>query len=266
MPEWIKVLAGSLALMIGASAPSLIVLGLKPSAFISPLLSSSAPPVGEAPSRMTKPEANQVRQKQNDHESFWQPAVDPLAVSTLVLALATIALAYVSWRAAKDTRRALILAQRPRIRVRNVFIGIPRIFDGRLFHPGQLIRGQFYIVNIGGTEAKLFEAHCEVYWESAGVHTLPMERPYEGKNPNVPVLSIILQPGQSTPMPFESDRQVDERESDQILEGRLLIYVLGFVAYIHQLGIRRRTAFCRTYDYTRRRFFAVCDPDYEHEE
>jgi hypothetical protein len=147
-------------------------------------------------------------------------------------------------------------------------INVPRVFGGggRLFHPNHLIAGQLYIVNVGGTQARLREAHCEVYWSNAGVLSLPMERPYEGQNPNIPALWSILQPGESLPLPFQSTMEIGVTESDQVLEGRRMIYVLGFLAYSDQLGIKRRTAFCRKYDHMRGRFFAVDDRDYEHEE
>jgi hypothetical protein len=267
MPEWAKVLIGSLALIIGASAPSGIIFVLNPSLFVPPQLSPSTPPVGEVPSGVTKPQSNERYEKQNDHESFWEAALrDPVALGTLALAVATTGLAFVTWEAAKDTRRALILAQRPRLRVRNVVVHTPRhtFYVGTIFHPNELVVGQLYIVNVGGTEARLVEAHCEVYWTTPGVDTLPMERPYEGRD--VPAIRVILQPGQSAPLPFGSDRLIGGRESNQILDGQLMIYVLGLVAYSDQLGIIRRTAFCRKYDHRRGRFFAVDDPDYEHEE
>src|SRR5271169_742210 len=136
-----KVLAGTLALLIGASAPSLIMIALNPSAFIPSLLSPSAPPIGEVPQTIKKYDADRAHNNQNNHESFWQATTDdPVAIVTLVLALATIALACVSWHAAADTRRALILAQRPRIRIRNIVIRPPHLTE--LFFPGNLISGQ----------------------------------------------------------------------------------------------------------------------------
>ena len=202
---------------------------------------------------------------QNDGRSF----LDPVAIATLAVAMVTGFLAFATYRAAVDTRRALYLAQRPKLRIRNVVVRpVARFgYDPTLFLPEAFVSGQFYIVNVGGTAAQLIEAHSEVYWTTPGVHSLPMERPYEGSNPNAPNLTMRLQPGESTPLTFSSDKLLGERESDQITQdGALSIYVLGFVAYKDALGIARRTAFCRKYDYARRRFFAVDDPDYEHEE
>jgi hypothetical protein len=93
-----------------------------------------------------------------------------------------------------------------------------------------------------------------------------MERPYEGREPSDPALHLTLQPGQSVPLTFQSTVMIGERESDDVLAGIRHIYVLGYVGYLDELGIAHRTAFCRKYDARLRRFFAVQDPDYEHEE
>jgi hypothetical protein len=44
---------------------------------------------------------------------------------------------------------------RPRLRVRNIVV------RGSMFTKGNPIRGQFYVDNIGGTNAKVVESHCE---------------------------------------------------------------------------------------------------------
>jgi hypothetical protein len=155
---------------------------------------------------------------------------------------------------------------RPRIRVRNIVVHPPRVLGHHplIFHPNQLVSGQLYAVNIGGSRARLIEVHCQVFWPNAGEHTLPMERPYEGQEPAP--YRVPLESGESTPITFGSDRLIGARESDEILSGMRDIYVLGNIAYADNRGVIRRTAFCRKYDRARRRFVAVDDPDYEHEE
>ena len=44
------------------------------------------------------------------------------------------------------------------------------------------------------------------------------------------------------------------------------IYVLGWVAYRDDLGLVRRTAFCRKHDHAEGCFIAVKNQDYEHAE
>jgi hypothetical protein len=267
IPEWVKVVAGSIALMIGASVPSLIIETIEP----YPRVISPTPSIEAHAEGNTRPN-DQYRDRSDNEtgrpQSFWQRANDPVAIGTFLVAFVTGGLAIATYRAARDTRRALFLMQRPRIRVRNIVVHPSRGpgYSAEPFHPLHLVSGQLYCANVGGTEARLFEAHCEVYWTTPGIVALPMERPYEGKNPNIPKLSIELQPGASYPLPLTSDRLLGGPESDQISSGALMIYILGFVAYADRLGIKRRTAFCRRYDHHRGRFFAVEDPDYEHEE
>lgn len=137
-----------------------------------------------------------------------------------------------------------------------------------LFAQGTYIGGQFYIENVGGTRAYILESHCQVFWTDKG---LPMERPYEGKDPNIPISrDCELQAGQSMPIIFQSERLMDDR-ADDILAGNSYwkIYVMGWIAYGDDLGIRRRTAFCREYrgalNAAEGRFYPVGDSDYEQE-
>jgi len=256
MRQWAKVLAGCLALMIGASAPSLLLEVIHPH---RPTASTPLPRSGQENQAQIQ---NQAPARANE------TTMDATAIATFLVAAVTALLALATYYTARDTRRTLFLAQRPRIRIRNVVVR-PAGLTGYVksaFFPQQFVGGQLYVVNVGGTRARLIEAHCEVYWTNAGVETLPMERPYEGNLPNLPDLTVRLEAGESWPLSFDSDRQLSEAESDQIKRGELLIYVMGFAAYRDDLGIARRTAFCRKYDSRRARFFAVDDPDYEHEE
>lgn len=162
-------------------------------------------------------------------------------------------------------RQQFIADKRPRLRVRNVVVRPASItsFSSSIFFPHQFVSGQCYVSNHGGTDAKVVEAHCEVFWTDA---PLPMERPYEGKNGNSAIRATIPAGG-SIPLQFQSDRPLGEREPDDILSrGNCQIYVLGWVEYEDLRSVRRRTAFCRKYDPVRRRFFPIDDPDYEHEE
>lgn len=200
-----------------------------------------------------------------------------LAVSTAGLWTATLIvgarqredmqrLASATRRSANATRDMAAAMARPKIRIRNVVVRAPRELGnaGYAFFPNQFVSGQLYIVNIGATRARVFEIHCRVFWPGAGVMTLPMERPYEGEEPMQ--FRVELIPGQSEPISFSSYSMLGEQESDQVLRGARNIYVLGNVAYQDDSGVIRRTAFCRKYDHARGRFFAVDDPDYEHEE
>jgi len=168
-------------------------------------------------------------------------------------------------------QQMLVLTQRPKLRVRNVVVKYPVPTHRppfRIFEPGQPISGQFYVVNIGGTVARIVVGDCRVYWTLQG---LPMERPYEGQELETPVPPIKLEAGQSTLVPFQS-RQAMGPEGDDIgtFARGWRLYVMGWVEYTDDLNNPRRTTFCREYrqvpDTSFGSFFPVDDRDYEHEE
>jgi len=171
-------------------------------------------------------------------------------------------------RQAKVGEATLILTQRPRLIVRNVVVKrwenvVPQ--PGPLFERGMPIHGQLYISNVGGTPARIVEVGCWVEWVQG---PLPMERPYETKNPYELSHPIELQPSQSTPWPFSSEEVMDTQTASLVTlnSNNWSIYVLGWIGYKDNAGIKRRTAFCRCWNFTKQRFLAVDDPDYEHEE
>jgi hypothetical protein len=194
------------------------------------------------------------------------------AIATVAIGVFTFFLMYVTNRQARLTqesidltKQTLTLTYRPRLHVRNVVLRPP------LFECGQLIHGQFYVSNVGGISACVVESHCEVLWDING---LPMERPYEGKRGNNPIgKNVVIAPGASYPGLFQSESTYEIKEvrgEPGIFAGGRL-YVMGWIDYVDDLKVRRRTAFCRQYLYNPdahgvRRFYPVEDPDYEYEE
>jgi hypothetical protein len=155
--------------------------------------------------------------------------------------------------------------------VRNIVVRYPAPTHAPLsvlFQPGTLVSGQFYVVNIGGTVARIGEGDCRVYWTAQG---LPMERPYEGQVLENPVPPIKLEAGQSTPIVFQSQQVMgSEGEDIRTFAAGWRLYVMGWIAYTDDLNNPRRTAFCREYRQvpgsSAGRFFPIVDPDYEHQE
>lgn len=185
----------------------------------------------------------------------------------------SLEIALLSANAAKEAadlaRQQFVASHLPRLSVRNVVVKQPdRTRTDRLhFARGELVSGQFYVENSGGTRARIVESHCEVYWTDKG---LPMERPYEGRNPNDQVGHVELRPGQSIPAIFQSESLMDEF-ADRIALGTAnwRLYVMGWIAYLDDSDIRRRAMFCRTFDgnvgAANGRFVRVHDTDYENE-
>jgi len=178
---------------------------------------------------------------------------------------------------------------RPKIRVRNVVIKNPIPIHASapktLFVKGQPISGQFYIANIGGSEAVITGIGC---WVIARYHQnakredfLPMERPYEGEAPNIfsGGDTTKLMVGGSMPIPFTGDAQMNDVAVNQFnlkrqttlltSEGWWHLYVMGYIEYfdiIETNSTYRRTAFCREFDPIGERFIKVANEDYEYEE
>ncbi len=184
---------------------------------------------------------------------------------TLILVLVTLLLFCVALRQARLFRKELILNKRPRLRVRNVVVRQPIPLHApqpEILARGTLVSGQFYVDNIGGTTANISDCGCWVTWFRG---PLPMERPYEGENGNIPI-NIKLKPGMSMPIVFGSGNTMGE-EGTRIKSGEedWHLYVMGWLEYIDDLRIKRRTAFCREYSASEGRFIAVNNTDYEHE-
>ncbi len=165
-------------------------------------------------------------------------------------------------------RMELIATHRPRLRIRNIVVKNPRpeIMRGSLFVGGDFVSGQLYVSNVGGTDATIIEHLVLVYWSDQG---LPMERPYEGQDGYVYQSPVKLQAGQSVPIPFQSRDVIETKDiANMIRNGQhsWQLWVMGWVEYVDDSNIRRRTAFCRRYDPTSRRIVRKEDEDYDHEE
>jgi hypothetical protein len=195
-----------------------------------------------------------------------------VAAFTFTLWIATSKQARLTKEVIDLTRAEQISNYRPRLRVRNIVVTpanrtlVERI---GIFQPNHPVKGQLYVVNFGGSPANITESHCIVFWNDSG---LPMRRPYEGGNGNNQIPTTRLEAGQSTSGIFLSDELMSDRTNTigtKIVHG-LRLYVMGWIEYADDRGIKRRTSFCREFQrkdaFGEGRFYAVDDPDYEHEE
>ncbi len=209
------------------------------------------------------------KQAEADQETWCSPSVK-VNIALAIIGFGYLVFAGLQWNEiseqARIANKMLLLQFRPKLIIRNVVIDvadeIPRPPLFRDHHP---VSGQFYISNTGGTEAKITEIGCWVEWSQI----LPMQRPYEGKH-GFECSATALQPSQSIPWTFNSanDGKLMNARANDILSGmgNWALYVMGWVQYIDDLKTPRRTAFCRKYEFSKGRFLAVDDPDYEHQE
>lgn len=174
-------------------------------------------------------------------------------------------LGWQSWETRKSARAAqvaLVLAQRPRLEVRNLVIVNPDIAN----RSESFVGAYFDVVNAGGTAAIVIQSHC-MNWNGAN---LPMKRPFEELAENNPIeVAARIEPGATqrgnftiSTMDLSVARHMAANPKGFIQIHPL--YVMGFIKYRDTLGICRETVFCRQYDTIKQRFFAVIDPDYEY--
>lgn len=263
---------------------------------VAPTPKSDADRADEAKEREEKTKSERTKQQSDEKlvQFTGELAIftKRLFFATVVLGLATIGLLVAAFRQSGEMKASIDVARRaaeaaekathtaqaefvathrPKLRIRNIVVNAPKSVVGQEFHlfaPGHFVSGQLYIANVGGSRANILDGHCKVYWTQEG---LPMRRPYEGAEDNLQALSRTLLSGESTTALFRSDKSVDaELGAGTNVISSWKVYVMGWVAYSDQNNDVRRTGFCR--EYRRRdssplaRFYAVDDPDYEHEE
>lgn len=206
---------------------------------------------------------------------------DPVAAATLVVAVATGVLAFSTFQlgritsrsvdeAARNTKiaqRTLILAQRPRIKIRDIEPDFT-VNKEWYFHTGNHVTGDVWIGNAGGSTATVTVWGIHVFWSRRGLPpawpTTPPS-PYPGSD-NLPILNA----GVHTTLKFQSADIMGE-EGHDISMGRedWRLFLLGRVTYNDDLGIARTTAFCRRFQKPEGitgRFVRVDDPDLEYED
>jgi hypothetical protein len=202
------------------------------------------------------------------------------ALATIIIAAFTGTLWLSTNQQARLTRKSIELArkefvcsQRPRLRVRNIIVSHPPKFPRKaspIFTTGKHLKCEFFVSNIGGTPAEITESLAMIFQSSCG---LPMRRPYEGRNGNLLVPLGSLAPGQSAPLGFLSEEAIGngaETIGTKVISA-VRLFVMGWIEYRDDIGIVRKTAFCREFkrgppDWDFGRFRRVGNRDYEHEE
>jgi hypothetical protein len=293
MPEWIKVFVGSVALMLGASGPSLFAewhrgYGIHPIALDQPHNQSNlqksqgekgsanpaAPIVKEVSSQSTTNVENREEKKARQDRRL-ADYTELLFFATLFLGMATAGLVVVAYYQMRDARRSIdasikaataaaasakaadrniALAFRPRLVVRRISLDKWNIHEF-----GEI---QFIVANVGVSPGKIVESNATIHVLRQG--TLPAIPPYSDSfnsmgNPTV-------DPGPGIPEKAMTVMPVTDHEYDRVFgapRGRL--YLIGYIVYDGEAG-RQHMAFGREYDNGTKRFGPVTDPNYEYGE
>ena len=161
-------------------------------------------------------------------------------------------------------RLQFIADKRPRLHVRHVVVGIPLARDP------EKITGSLVVVNQGGTEARILDSRCRIYWDSVG---LPMDPPlYDAKSlplhgpddgPIVAGASIIYS--------IAATELLSDAYRHNIVSRGIKLYVMGYIRYADLDEKERFMGFCREYEPPavsggHSRFKRVDNEDYEYQD
>jgi len=185
-----------------------------------------------------------------------------LVIVGVVTAIILIGQLFLLKRQVTLSREEFIAAHPPRLSVSNVVIRRSNHSNMTWFWVGEQIRGQLYVTNIGSGVAKVVHSHCQVFWRQG---TLPMERPYEGEEPNEFLQYPELVPGAPATGLFDSGDRLMGKEYGEVQQcsSSWHIWIMGFIEFADTKGFVRRTEFCRVWKMPDERFFPVEDIDYD---
>jgi hypothetical protein len=190
------------------------------------------------------------------------------ALATFIIAAFTGTLWITTTRQARLTKesvdiasKTLILANRPRIKVRTFVIKPRNQFVWNL-----AIDVECQVVNSGGVDAYIVESNCTVYATGGGAEGLPMLPPYSNQTDSFQVKDNILPAGLACPLYQRSDVMLLSKNDEFVLKGEIKLYTIGYVLYRDELHNFYRTAFCRRFNFQKKRFEIVHNQDYEHQD
>jgi len=180
-----------------------------------------------------------------------------IAVFTIVLSIATVKLWSSTAELARLTRNSINLAReefvsshRPRLRVRLV---------NAFLTEGHPVRIQYYVVNIGNTNARIISNDTEIHIERVDGKKLS-----DAKGINEPRAVLA---GQALLFARDMDNIIYRGDWDLkgIMDGK--VRISGFVRYEDANGTVRETTFWRIFRGDTKRFrpLTPADPDYERE-
>ena len=150
------------------------------------------------------------------------------------------------------TRAALVTTYPPSL----VFRGFSLV--ERTFGENQKIQVNFTVTNKGATTATISETGMAVLV----VHPaqIPGDVPFARRE----VTNVTLRSGEASNWPMASASNLTQQEANALWQGSVKIICVGYFTYRDDFGTIRNTGFCREYDFARRRWSVINDPDYEY--
>ncbi len=173
----------------------------------------------------------------------------------------------ITQRATELTRQSILLTHRPKLIVRRVWVPDHEVKDAKTrnldprLQEGVVPHGHFYVANVGESVATVRRHYSEIL-RAERLLMLPMKTSEEGIEPrdgNWTIAAVASEPIKCTTVGYPALHSMQ-----RVNDGWEHIWLLGWIEYIDELNVTRRTDFCRRWDPTKQRFSPVDDPDYEH--
>jgi hypothetical protein len=183
---------------------------------------------------------------------------------------AAVELAKASKKTAEIAQRTFVLTNRPRIRVRQIFLSDtgdaernPFEAGRNPFETGHQIEGIFEVVNIGSSLAMGLISRCHVLVGDVGE---PIDWPIQPTTEQATIVAYNLEPGVNLQIRFKSIKKLEEDEANNLRSfgQNISLIVMGRI-YQDEAGNSRGTGFCRRWT-PPRRFLRIIDPDFEYED
>jgi hypothetical protein len=168
----------------------------------------------------------------------------------VVLALASLSQTRAVRRRLEAVKNEFFTALRPRFILRDV--------HPRSCQLGEPIEVTFTVCNVGSSTAHIVESVLSLdveHWNSPRRVPKPA-----GKNTIGPV---VLDAGETQTFTYPAPERTWNRNLMKDSDVIALIFC-GRIAYMDASGVVRETSFCRAFDSSRERFFALRDPELEY--
>jgi hypothetical protein len=149
------------------------------------------------------------------------------------------------------TRAALVAAQPPAL----IFRGFSLV--ERTFGENQKVQVNITVTNKGGTSATVIETGGAIAITQS---LLPPDIQFAKRS----ITNVTLRSGEAMNWPVSSAANLTAAEANALRQGTTRIVCVGYFTYRDDFGTIRNTGFCRQYDFARRRWAVLDDPDYEY--
>jgi hypothetical protein len=181
-----------------------------------------------------------------------------ISIFTLTLKLSTDKLSTATNETIRLTKEAFIAANRPKLIVRELRM-LPQNHNTTM----ATVEVSYVVANTGASEAEIVDSWIEIQDVRYGL--LPLHSIEE----NNPIGKIVIKGGANVSRTQSSSvghvsLQIGRMSAQRLQHEPPELVFRGFITYLDQNQITRRTGFYRRYNFKTMRFCIIDDPDYEY--